>query len=65
MQIGPWEVTFLILLFLGIILVSRIVTNLQTKRVCPDCGLAMRTYLSSCPSCGRNLTLKEKESQDN
>ncbi len=64
MQIGPWEVTFLILLFLGIILVSRIVTNLQTKRVCPDCGLVMRTYLSSCPSCGRNLTPKGKEKSE-
>jgi hypothetical protein len=60
MQIGPLEVAFLILLFLGIILVSRMVTHLQTKRVCPDCGLAMRTYLSSCPSCGCALRLKRK-----
>ncbi len=60
MQIGPFEVIFLILLFLGVILVSRMVTHLQTKRVCPDCGLAMRTYLSSCPSCGRNFRIKGK-----
>ncbi len=60
MQIGVWEVVFLILLFLGIILVSRIVTHLQTKRVCPDCGLAMHTYLSNCPSCGCALRLKRK-----
>ena len=60
MQIGVGEVIFLILLFLGIILVSRIVTHLQMKRVCPDCGLAMHKYVSSCPSCGRNLTLKGK-----
>ena len=58
MHIGPWEVAFLILVLLGIILVSRIVTHLQTKRVCPDCGLAMHTNLSNCPSCGRNLTPK-------
>ena len=58
MQIGPLEIAFLILLFLGIILVSRMVTHLQTKRVCPDCGLVMHTYLSSCPSCGRIFRIK-------
>ena len=58
MQIGLWEVAFLILLLLIIILVSRLTTHLQTKRVCPDCGLAIRTYISSCPSCGRNLITK-------
>lgn len=60
MHIGPWEVAFLILLLLGVILISRIVTHLQTKRICPDCGLAMHIHLPSCPSCGRNLTLKGK-----
>ena len=64
MRTGLWEVVFLIILFLGIILVSRIITHLQTKRVCPDCGLAMRTHLSSCPSCGRNLSLKRKEKSE-
>ena len=64
MQIGPWEVAFLILLFLGIILVSRIVTHLQAKRVCPECGLVIRTFASSCPSCGRNLMPKGKEKSE-
>jgi len=55
MQIGLWEVAFLFLLLLGIILVTRITTQIQIKRVCPDCGLVIRTKVSICPTCGRSL----------
>lgn len=58
MQIGLWEVAFLFLLLLGIILVTRLTTQIQIKRVCPDCGLVMRTKVSICPTCGRSLVTK-------
>ena len=60
MQIGLWEVAFLFLLLLGIILVTRLTTQIQIKRVCPDCGLVMRTKVLSCPTCGRSLSTKTK-----
>lgn len=62
MSIGFWEVVFLLLLFLGIILISRIVTRFQTKRVCPSCGLAIRTDTRTCPECGRNFPRKASSS---
>ena len=55
MHIGFWEVAFLITLFLGIIIASRLVERFQTKRICPECGLAIRTKTPTCPSCGRNF----------
>ena len=51
MQIGIWEVTFLIILLLGVIVVSRIVTQLRAKRVCPKCGYVMRENYRKCSSC--------------
>lgn len=58
MQIGLWEVAFLILLLLVIILVTRLTTQIQIKRICPDCGLVMRTKVSVCPSCECSLITK-------
>ena len=43
MSIGFWEVAFLIILFLGIVIVSRLVERFRMKRICPACGLAIRT----------------------
>ena len=60
MQIGIWEVTFLIILLLGIIIVSRIVTQLRAKRVCPKCGFVMREYYRKCPSCKYEFPHSEK-----
>ena len=51
MQIGIWEVLFLIILLMGVIIVSRIVTQLRAKRICPKCGFVMREYNHKCPSC--------------
>lgn len=55
MSIGAGEVLFLILIFLGIILVSRIITNVRIKRICPKCGFALRSNVTSCSSCGHNF----------
>lgn len=51
MQIGIWEVAFLIILLVGVIIISRIMTQLRAKRVCPHCGLVMREHYHKCPSC--------------
>ncbi|MXV83010.1 hypothetical protein F4Z98_06510 [Candidatus Poribacteria bacterium] len=51
MSIGFWEVAFLIILFLGIVIVSRLVERFRVKRICPACGLAIRTPTQTCPSC--------------
>ena len=60
MSIGFWEVTFLITLFLGIVIVSRLVERFRTKRICPECGLAIHTETPTCPSCGHNFLVKGK-----
>lgn len=48
MSIGFWEVAILLTVFLGIVLISRY----QTKRICRNCGFAIRSYTSHCPECG-------------
>lgn len=60
MQIGLWEVIFLIFLLLAIILVTRLTTQIQIKRICPDCGLVVRTKVLICPSCERSLATKQQ-----
>ena len=60
MQIGIWEVIFLIFLLLAIILVTRLTTQIQIKRICPDCGLVLRTKVSVCPSCECRLGTKQQ-----
>ncbi len=48
MSIGFWEVVVLLIIFLGVLLISRY----QTKRICPRCGFAIRSYTPDCPECG-------------
>ena len=55
MSIGPLEVLILLILFLGILLISR----RQTKRICPRCGFAIRSYTTECPECGMIFPRKE------
>jgi len=57
-SIGFWEVAFLILLFLGIVIVSRLVERFRVKRICPECGLAIRTDMQTCPSCKYSFSTK-------
>ena len=54
--LGPWEVALLIIIFFGIILISRY----QTKRICPKCGFAIRSYTSECPECGVTFPKKKR-----
>ena len=49
MSIGPLEILILLIIFLSILLISR----RQTKRICPKCGFAIRSYTAECPSVGR------------
>ena len=58
MSIGFWEVMILLVVFLAVILISRH----QTKRICPRCGFAIRSYTSECPSCG--MTFPKKRLQE-
>ena len=58
MSIGPLEVLILLIIFLGILLISR----RQTKRICPRCGFAIRSYTAECPECG--LIFPRKEGSD-
>ncbi len=58
MSIGFWEVTFLIILFFGIVIVSRLVERWRMKRICPECGLAIRTHTQICPSCKYSFPTK-------
>jgi rubredoxin len=55
MSIGPLEVLILLIIFLGILLISR----RQTKRICPQCGFAIRSYTTECPECGLVFPKKE------
>ena len=55
MSVGFWEVTFLIILFFGIVIVSRLIERFRTKRVCPGCGLAIQTHTATCPACKRSF----------
>jgi len=48
MSIGFWEIVILIIVLMIVILVSRY----QTKRICPKCGFAIKSYTKSCPECG-------------
>ncbi len=48
MSIGFWEVMIVLIIFLGVILISRH----RTKRICPRCGFAIRSYTAACPECG-------------
>ncbi len=59
MQIGILEVAFLIILFVGVIIVSRIVSQLRAKRVCPNCGFVMHEYYRKCPSCKHEFPRSE------
>ena len=56
MPIGPWEIAILLIIFLGVILISRY----KTKRICPKCGLTIRTYTPDCPACGMVFPNKKK-----
>ena len=56
MSIGPWEVLILLIIFIGILLISR----RQTKRICPQCGFAIRSYTTECPECGMVFPRKER-----
>ena len=56
MSIGPLEVLILLTVFLGILLISR----RQTKRICPRCGFAIRSYTAACPECGMVFPRKER-----
>jgi predicted amidophosphoribosyltransferase len=56
MAIGPWEITVLIVVFFIVIIISRY----QTKRICPRCGFAIRSYTSQCPECGLVFPKKKK-----
>ena len=56
MSIGPLEVLILLTVFLGILLISR----RQTKRICPRCGFAIRSYTAACPECGLVFPRKER-----
>ena len=56
MPIGPWEMLILLIIFVGILLISR----RQTKRICPQCGFAIRSYTAACPECGMVFPKKEK-----
>ena len=55
MSIGPLEVLILLIIFLGVLLISR----RQTKRICPRCGFAIRSYTAACPECGMIFPRKE------
>ena len=55
MSIGPLEILILLIVFLGILLISR----RQTKRICPRCGFAIRSYTPECPECGLVFPKKE------
>jgi tRNA(Ile2) C34 agmatinyltransferase TiaS len=48
MSLGFWEVVILIAVLMIVILFSRY----QTKRICPKCGFAIKSYTKSCPECG-------------
>ncbi len=48
MSLGFGEVLILIIILIIVVLVSRY----QTKRICPKCGFAIRSYTRSCPECG-------------
>ncbi len=48
MSLGFGEVLILIIILIIVVLVSRY----QTKRICPKCGFAIRSYTASCPECG-------------
>ena len=56
MSIGPLEILILLIVFLGILLISR----RQTKRICPKCGFAIRSYTAECPECGTVFPKKER-----
>ena len=56
MPIGPWEMLILLIIFVGILLISR----RQTKRICPRCGFAIRSYTAECPECGMVFPKKER-----
>ncbi len=56
MSIGPLEILILLIVFLGILLISR----RQTKRICPQCGFAIRSYTTECSECGLVFPRKEK-----
>lgn len=56
MSIGPLEILILLIIFLGVILISRH----QTKRICPKCGFAIRSYTTECPECGMVFPKKKR-----
>ena len=56
MSIGPLEVLILLVIFLGILLISR----RQAKRICPQCGFSIRSYTPECPECGMVFPRKER-----
>ena len=56
MPIGALEMLILLIVFLGILLISR----RQTKRICPRCGFAIRSYTAECPECGMIFPRKER-----
>ena len=56
MHIGPWELVVLIVVFFVVILISRA----QTKRICPRCGFAIRSYTAKCPECGVKFPKNEE-----
>ena len=56
MSIGPLEILILLIIFLSILLISR----RQTKRICPKCGFAIRSYTAGCPECGLVFPKKER-----
>lgn len=59
MSLGFWEVVILIILVVIVVLVSRY----QTKRICPRCGFAIKTYTKSCPECGMVFPKKQDVQQ--
>lgn len=56
MGIGVWEVLFLLIILIGVVLISRY----KTKRICPKCGFAIRSYTSECPECGTVFPKKKR-----
>ena len=56
MSIGPLEILILLIVLLGIVLISRH----QAKRICPQCGFAIRSYTTECPECGMVFPRKER-----
>ena len=56
MSLGFWEIVILIILLMIVVLASRY----QTKRICPKCGFAIKSYTKSCPECGMVFPKKQK-----